>query len=665
MGMISAAGMLSGLHSKTAFGSGRLQARPPAKKNKVIIIGIDGMDPLLSEAMMNSGELPNFKKLRDANGYRRLGTSIPPQSPVAWAGFITGANPGVHGLFDFIHRNPGHPALPVFSMTETIPGSGYFHWNQYKLQFEFWPFNHRQPQTLLKRRGTPFWDYLDAEGIDSAFYHLPSNYPSSPSKHGHHRCLSGMGTPDLMGTYGTYQFFTDASVTETTPGGGRHVPVRFDNHTTTPPLRLIGPRNPFTVQTADATIDFVVHRDTRAQAAVVDIQGQRLVLKTGEWSGWHRLCFSMPLPKLMPDHKVYGVCRFYLQEVNPNFKLYVSPVNVDPVFPAVKLSEPPAFVSDISRAKGLFATTGFQEDHKALSNGVFSETEFAGQAASVLTERLNLLDYALANYDDGLLFFYFSSIDMQSHMFWWDSDKTHPTRSPSVARDCFNHLKRVYRKLDRVVGDIAARYRDDLVLVMSDHGFCNFSRQFNLNNWLVQNRYLGPRRATHLMTDVDWSVTRAYGIGINGLYLNLKGREKHGIVSSGQDREDLINQLTARLMDVRDVDGRRVIHQVHRSDKIYTGPSAMGAPDLIIGYNREFRASWDTCLGGITPFILADNDSAWCADHCADAAVVPGVLFSNRPVHAVFPSLLDLAPTVLGVFGLPAPAPMTGKNILI
>jgi predicted AlkP superfamily phosphohydrolase/phosphomutase len=664
-GMLSAAGILPGLRPKAALGLDRLSSTPSMRKQRVIIIGIDGMDPRLSEEMMDSGDLPNFNKMRTACGYRRLGTSVPPQSPVAWANFITGADPGIHGLFDFIHRNPANPAFPVFSMTETTAGTGFFKWNQYKLQFEFWPFNHQPPETLLKRQGRPFWDYLDAAGINSTFYALPSNYPPSPSMHGHHRCLSGMGTPDLLGTYGTYQFFTDTVSSETTPGGGRHVPVRFSGHTTCPVLRLIGPRNPFAVKSADTVVDFTVHKDPRAQAVVIDIQGRRIILKVGEWSDWIRLRFDMPLPKFVPDHSVHGICRLYLQEVSPHFKLYASPINIDPLRPGVRLSEPETFITDVSRKKGLFATTGFQEDHKALSNGVFSDSEFAAQSAHVLDERLELLDYAMTDYDDGLLFFYFSSIDMQSHVFWWDSDKIHPARSPSLARDYFHHLKGVYKTLDAVVGDISARYPEALLMVISDHGFCNFRRQFNLNNWLMQNRYIGPRRATHLMADVDWAVTRAYGMGINGLYINLRGRERYGIVSPGREKENLVNELIAKLMDVRDTDGCPVIHQIHRADKIYTGPAAVGAPDLIIGYHREYRASWDTCLGGITPFIMADNDSAWAADHCADAALVPGVLFSNQPVRTIVPSLVDLAPTVLSAFGLPKPMEMTGKNIFI
>src|SRR5207245_1628405 len=241
---------------------------------------------------------------------------------------------------------------------------------------------------------------------------------------------------------------------------------------------------------------------------------------------------------------VSGSCRFYLQEVAPNFRLYVTPVNMDPSAPAQKISEPPSLIQDISQRLGLFYTTGFQEDHKARSNGVFVDDEFLRQANQVLEERLALFDYAVDNYDDGLLFFYFSSSDLQSHMFWWNSDEKHPVRSDDEAKKYFGHVKRLYRRLDAVVGDIADRYGSRAtIIVMSDHGFANFGRQFNLNSWLRDNGYLGPADCSSIMQDVDWSRTVAYGLGINGLYLNLKGRERDGIVEPGEQQEALLAEL--------------------------------------------------------------------------------------------------------------------------
>jgi predicted AlkP superfamily phosphohydrolase/phosphomutase len=631
---------------------------------KVIVIGIDGMDPRLSERMMQAGLLPNLEKLRAGGGFRDLGTSTPPQSPVAWANFINGAGPGSHGIFDFIHRHPEEQCAPFYSAAETVPGEGFWEVGDYKLQLDFWPFHHKPPATVLRRQGVPFWDYLDAAGIPSTFYDLPSNYPPSPSHHGHHRCLSGMGTPDMLGTYGTYQHFAENGPAEPVDeGGGKRSRLTFEAETAR--AQIVGPEDSLRKQPRPITIEFLVHRDRPANAAVIEIQGRRILLKAGQWSRWIPLDFELATPSFLPSQGVRGICRFYLQEVAPHFRLYVTPINMDPSAPALKISEPDSFVRDIAANLGPFYTTGFQEDHKARSNGIFVDDEFVRQASLVLEERLALLEHALENYDDGLLFFYFSSSDLQSHILWWDSDEKHPIRSAAEAKTYFEHVKRLYQKLDTVVGDLMDRYGSVATLiVMSDHGFANFGRQFNLNSWLRAWGYLGPPECTTIMKDVDWSQTVAYGLGINGLYLNLKGRERDGIVEPGEQREAILTELASRLEAVTDYGGQKVIRGVYRSDRIYSGNATGLAPDLIIGYCRGYRASWATCLGELTEEILLDNDSAWSADHCADALEVPGVLFCNRSIRGQAPSLVDLAPTILAEFGLSAPPAMVGKNLL-
>jgi predicted AlkP superfamily phosphohydrolase/phosphomutase len=633
-----------------------------AKRPKVIVIGFDGMDPALAERMMDAGQLPVLDALRKQSGYRRLGTSDPPQSPVAWANFINGAGPGTHGIFDFIHRDPARQCVPFYSAAETVPGEGYVDFRGHRLQLNFWPFNHSPAQTLLRREGVPFWDYLDRAGIPSAFYDLPSNYPPSKSRYGHHCCLSGMGTPDLLGTYGTYQHYSEDGPVRTKeePGGQRSM-LFFENETAK--AALTGPQDSFLEKPVPVKVDFRVHRDSGTKAAVIEIQNHTVVLKEGRWSPWLAIDFPLSLPVPMRDEHISGLCRFYLQEVAPNFRLYVTPINVDPSNPAVPITEPDNFSKEISSELGLFYTTGFQEDHKALSNKVFNDAEFAAQAQIVLDERIKLLDYALEHYEDGLLFFYFSSTDLQSHMFWWDSDEAHPTRPKDQAQQYFEHLKDIYRKADNVVSRIIRDYGDSArILVMSDHGFANFKRQFNLNAWLRDNGYLGPADAASIMSDVDWTRTRAYGLGINGLYLNLQGREKYGIVTPDQ-KEALLDELVEKLQAVRDADGARVIAKARRSDKIYSGPHTALAPDLILGYSRGCRAGWNTCLGDIDKTVFSDNDSAWAADHCCDSSEVPGVLFSNKSIVKEDPALIDLAPTILAQFDLDKPDTMTGENI--
>lgn len=629
---------------------------------KVIVIGVDGMDPRLCESMMREGLLPNLAKLRDTGGFTPLGTSTPPQSPVAWANFINGSGPGSHGIFDFIHRHPHEQCAPFYSAAETVPGQGGIEVGDYNLQLDFWPFEHQPTATVLRRQGTPFWDYLDAAKIPSTFYDLPSNYPPSPSQYGYHRCISGMGTPDMLGSYGTYQHFAENNPAEPVEeGGGKRLPLKFENDTAL--ARLVGPENTILKRPAPVHIDLKVHRDRAANAALLEFQGQKLLLKSGQWSPWTKLDFALSTPAFVPEQHASGICRFYLQEVAPNFRLYVTPINIDPSDPAVAMCEPADFLPKVSEKLGLFGTLGFQEDHKARSNRVFVDDEFAKQAAHVLEERLALFDYAVDDYDDGLLFFYFSSSDLQSHMFWWDSNDPHPIRGTSEAQKWHEHVRRLYRRLDEVVGDVMNRYGSRAsIIVMSDHGFANFGRQFNLNSFLRYAGYLGPPECTSIMKDVDWSQTVAYGLGINGLYLNLKGRERDGIVDPGEQRETLLKELIGRLTAITDVGGKPIIRGVYRSDEIYQGNATAFAPDLIVGYARGYRASWATCLGDLTEDILLDNDQAWSADHCADALEVPGVLFSNRKVLAQSPSLVDVAPSILAEYGLKAPASMTGKS---
>jgi predicted AlkP superfamily phosphohydrolase/phosphomutase len=632
---------------------------------KVIVIGIDGMDPRLSETMMKAGQLPNLAKLRATGGFSDLGTSIPPQSPVAWANFINGAGPGSHGIFDFIHRHPHEQCAPFYSAAEIVPGEGYWDVGDHRLQLDFFPFNHKLPATLLRRQGIPFWDYLDEAGIPSTFYDLPSNYPPSPSQHGHHRCICGMGTPDMIGigTYGTYQHYAENNPPEPVDeSGGKRFKLSFAAETAK--AHIAGPDNTFLREPRPATIEFLVHRDRKMNAAVIELQGHKILLKAGQWSRWTKLTFELTLPWFVPNEKRSGICRFFLQEVEPNFRLYVTPVNFDPSAPAAKLSEPASFIQDVSKPLGLFYTTGFQEDYSARKNGVFADDEFLKQASMVLEERLALFDYAVDNYDDGLLFFYFSSSDLQSHMFWWNSDEKHPIRSAPEAQKYFGHIKRLYQKLDAVIGDIADRYGSRAtILVMSDHGFANFGRQFNLNSWLRDNNYLGPPDCKSIMQDIDWSRTAAYGLGINGLYLNLKGRERDGIIEPGDQQEALLTELADKLEAVVDAEGQKVVRNVYRADKVYSGNATALAPDLIVGYSRGYRASWATCLGDLTEEVLLDNDSAWSADHCADALEVPGVLFSNRKIRGATPRLVDLAPSILAEFGLTAPPSMSGTNI--
>jgi predicted AlkP superfamily phosphohydrolase/phosphomutase len=620
--------------------------------------------------MLGEGRLPNFDKLRRQGDYRRLTTSIPPQSPVAWSNFITGAGPGVHGIFDFIHRDPTKQASPYWSGNQMVAIDD---------DEEPWKLGDYQVPTVetrneLLRRGTPFWDYLDEAGIGVRLYRMPANYPPSKSKHGHMCCLSGMGVPDGLGGQGTYQHYASSRRRNSTGAEGYKLRLRRNFEAGAYVGRLHGPPNDFRVKKPDSktrvekspelSVELRVYPDPANDVAkiiyvnegTVSDENVELVLSVGQWSEWQEVRFL----KTPVGPTFRTMVRFLLQEAHPEVRLYVSPLNFIPTAPAAVFSEPADFVEDIGEEVGMFYTQGFAEEFNALKHAIFNDEEYHVQAWQVLDERFKLLDYALDHFEDGLLYFYFSSSDLIPHMFWWDSDEKHPTRTREEARKYDAVIDDVYVKMDEALGTCMTRLGNDTTIIaLSDHGFCNFRRGIAVNTWLRDEGYLSSKKG--LFVDTDWSRTRAYSLGVNGsIYLNQRGREKQGIVSLSE-RGALLDEISKKLMNLIDPEtGRRVLRRVYRSEECYSGPEVKNAPDLVLGYERGYRASWNTCLGDFDDGIIIDNTSAWSADHCIAHDLVPGVIFSNRKIPVEQPALIDVAPTVLSVFGIAPPAEMTG-----
>ena len=631
-------------------------------KTRVLVLGCDGMDPKLVQKLMSEGRLPNFSKLAAQGGFWPLTTSIPPQSPVAWSNFITGADPGVHGIFDFIHRDPSHQAEPYFSTNRVVEleHKAPWHLGDYQLP-------RSTTKNELLRRGRPFWDYLDEAGIPVQMYHLPANYPPTPSSHGHAACLAGMGVPDALGNQGTFEHFTSEPRPETKAAEGMRLRIRRDPTTGVAIARLQGPTNELQPSASPMTLDIQIYPDKKNNVAklvyvnkgVLSDETVELVLDVGEWSEWSDVFFLKT-----PVGPSFGtMVRFYLQSVRPDIELLVTPLNFIPTRPEIQFSEPAHFVEDIGSAIGPFYTQGFAEQFNARKQDLINDEEYHVQADQVLNDSMRMLDYALDRFTTGLLFFYFSSTDLQAHIYWWDNNDKHPVRTPENAKKYNRLIEDLYTKIDAVLGRCMERMGPDApIVVMSDHGFANFRRCFGLNTWLKQQGYLSV--ATDMYVDADWTQTKAYGLGLNGLYLNLRGREKDGIVDPNQ-RDALLKEIEKGLLAVRDPqDGHQVIRRVYRTDECYHGSETRNAPDLIVGYDRGYRASWNTCLGKMDSEIVFDNNQAWSADHCIAHDLVPGILVSNRKINVADPALIDIAPTLLSIFNQSRPATMSGRPLI-
>jgi predicted AlkP superfamily phosphohydrolase/phosphomutase len=399
-----------------------------------------------------------------------------------------------------------------------------------------------------------------------------------------------------------------------------------------------------------------------------------VLLNEGEWSDWVRIEFHSEIPGsnalglLGAPTSIHGMARMFLKQVHPKLELYVSPINIDPLDPVNPISLPSNFAPQLAQRYGPFYTTGIPEDTKALTNGALTEDQFLAQSELVVSERVRQYRGALQDFDRGCMFFYFGATDLVQHMFWRDRDPQHPGRVPEEVERYEKVVEEIYLGIDRQVGEaMAALDPEDTLIVMSDHGFTSFRRGFNLNTWLMDNGYIklinpAIQGRSLLFGNTDWSDTRAYGLGLNGLYLNLQGRERHGIVAAKTERR-VIEEIREKLMEVRDEDGSQVIETVAVVSEMFPGADPKIAPDLIVGYADGYRSSWATVLGQMPKTMIEDNLDRWSGTHLTAPEVVPGMFVSNRKVVADNPSISDIAPTILRDFGLEIPSQMTGRPL--
>ena len=449
-------------------------AAAPAWAHKVVVLGVDGLDPRLLQRFMNDGDLPNFSRLAAEGDFKELQTTAAAQSPVAWSTFITGMDPGGHGIFDFVHRDP-QTMLPYLSMARAVPPSKI-------LSIGSWSVPLSRAKVELLRHGRAFWEILGERGVPTAVVRMPVNFP--PVGVEGSRELSGMGTPDLLGTPGTFSYYTDAL-----PGnaaqftGGKAFRVTVVNDIVD--AKLHGPENPFRrenmTRPRELTAGLRIYLDRASRTALFAVGKREFVLKEGEWSEWVEVEFEV-LPPLV---SLKSLARFYLKGISPDFKLYVSPLQIHPADPAMPISTPPAWSAELCACVGYFSTLGLPHDTKAFSSGVLDGREFWDQLVLIDDESRRLFRHLLRGHTDGLLFFYFGSVDQGSHMLWHYMDESHPHHS--VDDFLAGGIRRLYMRMDAVLGNLLEEADEETtIIVMSDHGFAPFYRGVNLNSWLAR-----------------------------------------------------------------------------------------------------------------------------------------------------------------------------------
>lgn len=619
-------------------------------EGRTIVLGFDGMDPELTEAWMADGTLPNFATLAAEGSYHRLPTTNPPQSPVAWASFITGLQPGAHGLFDFLARNP-LTYTPEYAIARVEPPESTIDLFGFRLPLD-------EGQTVSRRSGTPFWFDAVRRGLDATVLRVPTTYP--PETGG--RVLAGMGVPDLLGTQGTWTVYA----TQPAPAGteqGRWVEVtplagRIETVLEGPPHPLRSDPQPLTVP--------VSIEDAGGGRVRVDIDGTTVELTPGAWSDWVAVRF-----RFAGLLSVSGLVRLHFVQGLPDLRLYLSPIQIDPRDPVVALSHPDEYAAELASRIGLYHTIGMPEETSSLNAEIISDDAWLDMMRAIMAERERMLFDILDRQQHGLVVVVFVQTDRVSHMFWRGIDAEHP-RHAEMAPEHRTAIREVYREADRILGRVrAAMQPADRLIVLSDHGFDSYRRSVHLNRWLVEQGFMttkpGEPTSDSLFGNVDWTKTRAYALGFNGIFLNRKGREALGIVRE-EEAAGLKRQLIERLQALVDpATGRRVVATAYDAAEVYQGDRIDEAPDILVGYAPGYRASWQTALGGVPDGpVVVDNDRKWSGDHLIDPPAVPGVLFTSFPLMTPPAGIWEIGGLVRASLAaqypdLPEPGPLPGE----
>jgi predicted AlkP superfamily phosphohydrolase/phosphomutase len=628
-----------------------------AMTKKVVILGLDGMDPGLTTKFMREGRLPNFQKLAEHGVFRPLDTSVPSMSPVAWSTFATGVDASRHCIYDFLTRDPCTYA-PLLSSTDIGSAKKVLNIGRYLVPLG-------KPKMKLLQKSQHFWKLLGDKNIFSIIQRVPITFPPVPFKNG--LLLSGMCVPDLRGSQGTFSFFsTESEGDEAKFIGGEQTVLRRKGNVIR--SRIVGPDNSILKAGGRMTLPFTLTIAEDGQSAHLEVDGgESLTLKRNEYSDWVELTFKAGL-----GIKVSGIAKFYLISTDPDVNLYMTPIHIDPENPAMPISHPEVYAIYLAKKQGKYATLGLAEDTWSLNNRVIDEKIFFEQAISICEERETMFLDAVKQLKSGLVTTVFDTTDRVQHMFYRYLDPTHPANRDKDTEEWKDAIAQVYERADALLGKVWHLVDDPntIFMAISDHGFTNFRRCVNINSWLRDNGYLhlkdeNATTSGEWFDGIDWTRTKAFALGLTGIFINRAGREKSGIVAEGAEYRELVKELAEKLENMIDpATGEGCVRKVAMSQQYFDGPYRFDAPDLLVGWEGGYRNSWECAVGQVTEETITDNTRSWSGDHCVDPDIVPGIFFCDRAINTETPRLVDIPATVMKLFGQKIPNYMQGQMII-
>ncbi|MEM9555371.1 MAG: alkaline phosphatase family protein [Acidobacteriota bacterium] len=689
---------------------------------KAVVLGFDGADGDLTRQWMDEGKLPNLAKLRDQGTFAPLRPTIPSQTPVSWSTFSTGLDPGRHGITDFLKRDP-QTYRPQLALVEE--GTRTLLWGERNplflglgvglvLALLLWlatrlvPVGRGRtvatvvvvllavgagvatsravdqwvpqevPTVTNPQQGDTVWQLLGAAGYEVRVLRMPQTFPPKRFEGG--KLLTGLGTPDLSLRVGKPFYFTSELFFEAEDGGFSLEVVELIDNRGEIPTTIKGPPDrlfsePGKLQYIEIPMDLTVSE--ARDSLQIAVSGNELTLRPGEWSDW--LDFEFPFNPLISMH---GIGRFHLLSLQPEVKLYLTPIQFDPenLPPGFELSTPSEFAVDLIEDEH-YKTIGWAVDTWSINEGTMPEDLFMQDVEMTVNRYEQMLETQLEQMDEwDVLVHYFEFTDKVQHVMFRLFDPEHPRYDAELAAEYGDAILESYQRMDTLVGKVMdALPADGRLFVVSDHGFSSWRWSMNYNTWLVENGYMvleGQEDDEMNLQDLfdqgdffintDWSRTKAYALGFGNIFLNLEGREAEGIVAP-EDYDAMLEQLREELHAyVDESTGLNPVAYVYRRDEAYDSFDPLLVPDLIATNADYYRAGWQDTLGGIANAVVEPNTKRWSGDHCSlYPPLVEGILFSNKPLRDDrAPYMADIMPTLLELYGVDATTELDGESLL-
>lgn len=623
----------------------------PVPERRVVVLGFDGVDPDFLDQWKE--KLPNVAELMKSGSFHRLQTTTPPSSCTAWSSFTTGMNPGGHGIFDFILRDP-KTYLP--DRTGAV---------SHKAQYKFGLFQTKPETFTTTMSGQAFWTTADQAGKRSVVLRVPCIYPLENEEHGY--AQGGLGLPDLRGSEGTFHYWSselsprDAANPDL---GGKVISLAAGNAVET---IIEGPANPLSETGERLTVPLKLTKAGK-DALTIELGEVKDTVEVGRWSDWYHMSFEVTSMS-----SIAGMARFRVLEVEPNLRLYMSPLNHDPTEPAIAVTEPAGYAQELVKAVGEFKTVGWNHETWGLNEDRIDDEAFMQDVWDTYRETEAITLHELEHRNADLFVSVFVETDRTSHMMYRLMDPEHPRYDAAQAAKYGDSIFKTYQRMDEIIGKVRAKLSpQDVLLILSDHGFHSWRRGFNVNTWLIREGLLtlkggAPFTSKKFLQDVDWSKTKAYALGVGGIYVNVQGREGKGIVAPGAEYDAVIAEIGDKMTKLLDPKtGKSAVSRVFVGKDIWKGDRLGEGQDMQIGMVSGYRVSSATPLGGAPEGLFEDNRKNWSGDHAtSDTTVTEGILLSSAKIADTEPAIQDLAPTILKLLGVAVPTSYDGHALKI